>query len=130
MPISNAEWDAGSTDPAASEDETVPVGEYETEKDLIVAFLSENADNAYTRGEVVKGVDFGNDARPTTVSEAVTEIQDELVDLAGDVVASGLVIGDVDEALDELVEAGTVVERAVETADGTKTYYRLATGEA
>ncbi|MFB6168832.1 MAG: hypothetical protein ABEJ43_08295 [Haloferacaceae archaeon] len=130
MPISDDEWDAGARAARDSTGETTPVGEYDDEKDLIVAFLSENVDSAYTRTEIVRGVDFGNDARPESVGEVLTEIQDELVDLAGDVVASGMLVDDVDEALDELVAEGTVVEKSVETGDGTTTYYRLNTGEA
>ena len=129
MPISDTEWDDGAradSNPAA----TTAVGEYDDEKELIVAFLSENVDNAYTRSEIVRGVDFGNDARPETISEVLTEIQDELVDAVGDLVASGLVVDDVDEALDELVAEGLVAEKAVATDDGTTTYYRLNTEDS
>lgn len=130
MPISDDEWDNGSTADSADTAATTPVGDYEDEKELIVAFLSENIDNAYTRSEIIRGVDFGNDARPESIREVLTEIQDELVDLAGDVVASGMLVDDVDEALDELVAEGVVAEKEVETSDGTTTYYRLNTGEA
>jgi hypothetical protein len=130
MPISDDEWDSGATENATTSAETTPVGEYDDEKDLIVAFLSENVDSAYTRAEIVRGVDFGNDARPETIREALTEVRDELVDLAGEVVASGMLVDDVEAALDELVAEGAVAEREVETGDGTTTYYRLNTGEA
>jgi|GEM_PF-1997107 len=130
MPISDTEWDSGTTADATDTAATTPVGDYEDEKELIVAFLSENADNAYTRTEIVRGVDFGDDARPESIREVLTEIQDELVDLAGDVVASGMVVDDVDEALDELVAEEMVAEKTVETGDGTTTYYRLNTGDA
>jgi len=130
MPISDDEWDDGAVHEADRPPGTTPVGEYADEKDLIVAFLSENVDNAYTRTEILRGVDFGNDARPETIGEALTEIQDEMVDVVGDVVASGMLVGDVDEALDELVAEGTVTKREVETSDGSTTYYRLNTNEA
>ncbi|WP_380674385.1 hypothetical protein [Salinigranum sp. GCM10025319] len=130
MPISDREWDAGASADSTEAAATTPVGEYETEKDLIVAFLSENVDNAYTRGEILRGVDFGNDARPETIGEVLTEIQDELVDAAGDLVASGMLVDDIDEALDELVADETVAEKEVETGDGTTTYYRLNTTDA
>lgn len=130
MPISDDEWDAGTTRADAESSATTPVGEYESEKDLIVAFLSENVDNAYTKGEILRGVDFGDDAPPATVAEALTEIQDELVDLAGDVVASGMLVGDLDEAIDELVEEGTVAEREIDEGGETNAYYRLNTGDA
>lgn len=127
MPISPSEWDAESTVDRESADRpaVTPVGDYETEKDLIVAFLSENVDQAFTREEILRGVDFGNDTRPETIREVLTEIQDELVDLAGDIVASGMLIDDLDEALAELVNEGMVVERAIETETGERTYYRL-----
>lgn len=125
MPISRDEWAAGAVDDTAVTPQTTPVGDYDTEKSLIVAFLSENVDTAYTREEIFRGVDFGNDARPETIREVLTEIQDELVDLAGDVVASGMLVDDLDEALSELVEEGTVVARDVETDGGTRTFYRL-----
>ena len=130
MPISDTEWNGGARADSASATGTTPVGEYEDEKELVVAFLSENVDNAYTKTEIVRGVDFENDARPETIREVLTEIQDELVDVAGDVVASGMLVDDVDEALDELVTEGVVAEKEVETADGTTTYYRLNTDEA
>lgn len=130
MPISDDEWDAGTTRADADPSATSPVGEHESEKELIVAFLSENVDNAYTKGEILRGVDFGDDAPPETVAEALTEIQDELVDLAGDVVASGMLVGDLDEALDELVEEGTVAEREIDEGGETTTYYRLNTDGA
>jgi hypothetical protein len=130
MPISDTEWNDGVRADTASATGTTSVGEYEDEKELVVAFLSENVDNAYTKTEIVRGVDFGNDARPETIREVLTEIQDELVDLAGDVVASGMLVDDVDDALDELVAEGMVAEKEVETADGTATYYRLNTDEA
>jgi len=117
-------------DDATASAATTPVGEYDDEAELIVAFLSENADRAHTRSEIVRGVDLGNDARPETTRDALTGIQDELVDAAGDAVASGMLVDDVDDALDELVADGTVVEREIETSAGTTTYYRLATGAA
>jgi hypothetical protein len=130
MPISDDEWNNGAVHEADRPAETTPVGEYEDETELIVAFLSENVDSAYTRTEILRGVDFGNDARPETIGETLTEIQDEIVDAVGDVVASGMLVGDVDEALDELVDEGMVAEREVETGDGTRTHYRLNTDEA
>lgn len=130
MPISDDEWDNAASADDAQPAKTTPVGEYEDEKELIVAFLSENVDNAYTKAEIIRGVDFGNDARPETIREVFTEIQDEVVDLAGDVVASGMVVDDIDEALDELVAEGMVAEQEVETDEGTTTYYRLNTDDA
>lgn len=130
MPISDDEWDAGASERDTEAAATSPVEDHDTEKALIVAFLSENVDNAYTRAEIVRSVDFGDDARPETISELLSEGPDELVDLAGDAVASGLLVDDVDEALDELVEDGAVAEKAVATGDGETTYYRLNTNEA
>lgn len=130
MPISDDEWDFGARADSPTATETTPVGAYDDEAELIVAFLSENIDNAYTKAEIVRGVDFGNDARPETIRELLTEIPDELVDVAGDAVASGMLVDDIDEALGELVADGMVAEKRIETADGTTTYYRLNTNEA
>jgi len=130
MPISDDEWDFGARADSPTATETTPVGDYDDEAELIVAFLSENIDNAYTKAEIVRGVDFGNDARPEMIRELLTEIPDELVDVAGDVVASGMLVDDIDAALDELVADGMVAEKRIETADGTTTYYRLNTDEA
>ncbi|WP_049935608.1 hypothetical protein [Haloplanus natans] len=130
MPISDDEWDSGARTDSPTATETTPVGDYDDEAELIVAFLSENIDNAYTKAEIVRGVDFGNDARPETIRELLTEIPDELVDVAGDVVASGMLVDDIDAALDQLVADGMVAEKRIETADGTTTYYRLNTDEA
>ena len=130
MPISDDEWDFGARADSPNATETTPVGDYDDEAELIVAFLSENIDNAYTKAEIVRGVDFGNDARPETIRELLTEIPDELVDVAGDAVASGMLVDDIDEALGELVADGMVAEKRIETADGTTTYYRLNTDEA
>jgi hypothetical protein len=130
MPISDAEWDTGARNDSKDTAATSPVGEYDDEKELIVAFLSENVDTAYTRSEIIRGVDFGNDARPESIQEVLTEIQDELVDAVGDLVASGMVVDDIDDALDELVAEGMVAEKEVETKDGTTKYYRLNTNES
>jgi len=100
MPISDTEWDSGATQASSRENDTTPVGEYEDEKDLIVAFLSENVDNAYTKTEIIRGVNFGNNERPETIREALSEIPNELMDLAGSIKASTIVVGDVEEALD------------------------------
>ena len=129
MPISDAEWDSGAHGDG-SEAPTTPVGEYEDEKDLIVAFLSENVDNAYTEREIILGVDFGDNASPDTIRETLADIPNEIVDLMGNIVASGMVVDDIDEALEELVEEGTVVSKDVETGSETTTYYRLNTDEA
>jgi hypothetical protein len=106
VPISDTEWNDGVRADSASATATTPVGEYEDEKELIVAFLSENVDNAYTETESVRGVDFGNDARPETIREVLTGIQDELV------------------------AEGMIAEKGIATPDGTATYYRLNTDEA
>jgi hypothetical protein len=122
MPISNIEWDNGAQANSESAMGTTPVGEYDDETELIVAFLSEKADNAYTQTEIIRGADFGNDAAPETIHDVLTEIQDELVDLVGDVVTSGMMIDDIDEVLGELTAEGVVATEETKTGDRT-TYY-------
>lgn len=50
---------------------------------------------------------------------------DGIVDLAGDVTATTIVVNDIHEALDQLVDEGIVTSKEVETDDGTTVYYRL-----
>ncbi|ERH01635.1 MAG: hypothetical protein J07HN6_01191 [Halonotius sp. J07HN6] len=51
---------------------------------------------------------------------------DGLIDFAGDVAATTIVVNDIDEALTELVEEGIVTTKEVETEDGVSVYYKLA----
>lgn len=129
MPLSDIEWDSGARADSGSVVGTIPVGEYDDEKRLLVAFLSENADNAYAKTEVIRGVDFGNDARPEKIRDVLTEIQDQLADVARDIVASGMLIDDIHGALDERAAEGAVATKDIETSDGTTTHYRLETDE-
>lgn len=124
MPISTDEFESGTADDGVEADSPV-----ETEKDLIVPFLSERHDEASTEREVVLGGDFS----PAFETESGQRRQslrgataDGLLDITGTVTASADLVDDVDEALTELVEEGTVESREVETGDGTTTYYRLA----
>ena len=127
MPVTTSEWDDEQIDPAEGHPETTAVGEYDTEKDLILAFLSENHDSAFTRAEIVRGVDFGETESPDTVREALTNLPNQLLDIAGDLAASGIVVDDVSKALDELVSEGTVERKQLERQDGeSEVYYRLA----
>ena len=127
MPITESEWDAERIDSTAGYPDTTAVGEYETEKDLIVSFLSENHDSAFTRAEIIRGVDFGESTPPETVKETLTALPNQLLDIVGDLVASGIVVDDVSDALDELVSEGTVEWKEVERQDGEPVvYYRLA----
>lgn len=51
---------------------------------------------------------------------------ENIVDIAGDITASAIVIDDVDGALDELVAEGIVTENEIDDDGETVTYYRLA----
>jgi len=127
MPINESEWSGGEVTPEEDFEEATPVGEYDTEKDLVLAFLSENHDSAFTRVEVVRGVDFGDAKSGETVAEKLLMLPNQLVDIAGDLTASGIVVDDVSEALDALVEEGTVERKKVQRLDGEpEVYYRLA----
>jgi hypothetical protein len=127
MPVTESEWRDGEIDADEGHTETTAVREYDTEKDLVVGFLSENHDSAFTRAEIVRGVDFGETASPETVRETLSNLPNQLLDVAGDLAASGIVIDDVSEALDELVSEGTVERKRLERLDGEpEVYYRLA----
>jgi hypothetical protein len=127
MPITESEWTRGEIDAGGGLTDANAVGEYDTEKDLVVSFLSENHERAFTRAEIVRGVDFGEAAEPETVGETLTNLPNQLLDVVGDLVASGIVVDDVSDALDELVEEGTVERKQVERGDGEpEVYYRLA----
>ena len=137
MPIDATEWDEGRIVGDEAGPETTPVDEYDSEKDLVVAFLDENAGNAYTKWEIVRGVDFDSSDDPSQIRDTLGrrrrdptgEIAKDVTDAVGDVVASGIVVDDVDEVMDELVEEGTVEAKEIEVDGETETYYRLASSE-
>lgn len=126
MPVTEDEFEAGAVDEVATPSETDAVGEFETEKDLIIAFLGRNVNNAYSESEIVRGVDFGESVSSETVSQAVFDVPSRMVDVAGDLAATAIVVADVEDALDELVEEGIVEANEVETEDGPVTYYRIS----
>ena len=126
MPISNDEFEAetveaSGADPVSNDEE----GPIETEKDLITSFLSERPDRAFTEREIVLGADF-TPALMHQTQNPLGKLADGLVNIAGNVTATTIVIDDVDEALDELVEEGIVTTREIETRDGSVVYYRIA----
>lgn len=127
MPITESEWNTGRIDETEGYPDTTAVGEFDTEKDLIVAFLSENFEGAFTRAEIVRGVDFGDSTPPETIRETLTALPNQLLDIVGDLVASGIVVDDVSDALDELVADGIVERKKVQRGDDEPVvYYRLA----
>jgi len=127
MPITASEWDEEKIDASEGYSDTTAVGEYETEKDLVLSFLSDNHDSAFTRAEIVRGVDFGETTPSETVGETLANLPNQLLDITGDLAASGIVVDDVSEALDELVAEGTVERKRLERRDGEpEIYYRLA----
>ena len=126
MPISTDEFDAGAVDESddepSADDEVDPI---ETEKDLVTSFLSERPDRAFTEREIVLGVDYSPVFMDRTQS-SLGSFADGLIDFAGDVAATTIVVNDIDDALTELVEEGIVTTKEVETDDGTSVYYKLA----
>ena len=126
MPISTDEFEAGTVDASDDEpnadDEVDPI---ETEKDLVTSFLSERPDRAFTEREIVLGVDYTPVFMDRTQS-SLGSFADGLIDFAGDVAATTIVVNDIDDALTELVEEGVVTTKEVETDDGTSVYYKLA----
>ena len=126
MPISNDEFEVGTVEASGSDpisnDEEGPI---ETEKDLITSFLSERPDRAFTEREIVLGADF-TPALMNQTQNPLGKLADGLINLAGNVTATTMVIDDVDEALNELVEEGIVTTKEIETGDGTVVHYRIA----
>jgi hypothetical protein len=126
MPISNDEFEAGSievgSDEPSADDADDPI---ETEKDLVTSFLSERPERAFTEREIVLGVDYSPVFMDRTQS-SLGSFADGVIDFAGDVAATTIVVNDIDEALAELVEEEVVTTKEVETEDGSTTYYKLA----
>ena len=126
MPISSTEFEAGTVEASGDEpianDEDGPI---ETEKDLITSFLSERPDRAFTEREIVLGVDF-SPAFMSRTQNPLGTFADGLIDIAGDLTATTIVINDIDEALAELVDEEVVTTKEVETEHGASIYYRLA----
>lgn len=127
MPITHDEWEEGTIDPMKDDPVPEPVGEYESDADLVLAFLSTNHEKAFTRAEIVRGVDFGDQADPETLAEALMTLPNQLMDIAGDLTASGIVVDDISDALDSLVADDTVERAKIARKDGEpEIYYRLA----
>jgi len=125
MPISTDEFKAGTVDESDDEPTDDEVDPIETEKDLVTSFLSERPDRAFTEREIVLGVDYTPVFMDRTQS-SLGSFADGLIDFAGDVAATTIVVNDIDDALTELVEEEIVTTKEVETADGTTVYYTLA----
>jgi hypothetical protein len=123
MPIDADEWEDGSVATDTWDEDDDPLG---TEKRLIVSFLGEDVGKAYTRTEIISGVEFAADDAPGTQRGVLGAIGDAVLDAVSHAAAAGIVLGDLDRALDELVEAGVVEQREISTSDGTETYYRVA----
>jgi hypothetical protein len=124
MPITGEEFEAGRAEPSSDADAPI-----DDEKELILSFLSEREGRAFTEREIVMGVDFSpiyereRGGRPGGVAGPAV---DGLVEVAGEVAASAIVVDDVDEALSALVDEGAVERKEIESGDGTAVYYRLA----
>lgn len=130
MPISTDEFEAGAAEGDGSFVE-LEDGPLESEKELITSFLSERHDRAFTRREVVLGVDFSSTIETYGDYQGiVSEVTETATSGVGDVVASTIVVDDVNEALAALVEEGTVETTDVDVGGETETYYRLADGDA
>ena len=122
MPIDADEWENGTVSEDTWDEENDSLG---TEKRLIVAFLGEDVGRAYTKTEIIKGVEFAADDASGTREGVLGEIGDAVLDAVSHAVAAGIVIDDLDQALDELVSDGVVAHQEIETSDGTETYYRV-----
>ena len=125
MTISTEEFKNGTVnerdDSAVTDDQQDPI---ETEKNLILSFLSDRPNKAFTERQIVLGVDFSPVLMDRTQSP-LGSLADGIIDFAGDVTATTIVINDVDQALTELVEEGVVEAKEIDTADGPAVYYQL-----
>lgn len=122
MPIDADEWESGTVSADTWDEENDPLG---TEKRLIVSLLGEDVEKAYTKTEIISGVEFAADDAQGAQRGVLGGIGDAVLDAVSHAAAAGIVLGDLDLALDELVGAGVVEQRAIDTADGTETYYRM-----
>jgi hypothetical protein len=123
MPIEADEWERGTAAEETWDEDNDPLG---TEKRLIVSFLGEDVEKAYTKTEIIEGVEFAADDAPGTRQRVLGGIADTVLDAVSHAAAAGIVLGDLDQALDELVKAGVVEQREIDISDGTETYYRIA----
>ena len=123
MPIDADDWETGAATGDAWDEANDPLG---TEKRLIVAFLGEDVEKAYTKTEILTGVEFAADDASGTRRRALGDIGDAVLDAVSHMTAAGIVLGDLDQALAELTEAGVVEQREIDTSDGPTTYYRMA----
>jgi hypothetical protein len=126
VPISEQEFESGTVEvsgenPIANDEQ----GPIETEKDLITSFLSERPGRAFTEREIILGVDF-SPAFMNRNRNPLGAFADGLINFAGDVAATTIVVNDIDKALTELVEEGIVTTKQIETESGTSVYYKLA----
>lgn len=138
MPITDSEWDDGALDNTNDEPETVPVGDRDTEAALVDDFLEENTGRAYTVREIMLGASFDEEEDRDTVRSAVSKASPRthvtgqaggaVDDPVGDLGASSTDIEEIQTALDDRVEEGSVVAKEIETDEGTETYYRRNTG--
>lgn len=126
MPITDEEFEAGEFRESVAAPEVEPVGEYETEKDLIVAFLGENVGSAFTVREVLRGVDFGETEDAKTVTGKLKNVVPKTLDAAGDVTASAMLYGDAEQALSALQKEGVVESATVEQDEEAVRYYRIS----
>lgn len=125
MTITTEEFENGTVNErdhsAVTDDQEDPI---ETEKNLILSFLSDRPNKAFTERQIVLGVDFSPVLMDRTQSP-LGSLADGIIDFAGDVTATTIVINDVDQALTELVEEGVVEAKEIDTADGPAVYYQL-----
>lgn len=134
MPVSDHEWREGTFEPDEGDFETTPVGEGETTRERVAAFLEANADEAFTAREVLLGIGFDAAEDPDAVQAEVSKVSPrvdvfgerghEVEERVGDLATGEASMADVEAALDDLVEEGSVVARDIDTDDGAETHYR------
>lgn len=127
MPITAEEWNNGSLSTEQPNPEPVPVASTEEVTDEVRSFLEANADTAFSRAEIVRGVNASTQLEPAQLGEVLAELPNQLADLSADFTAGGIDVDSYSAAVDQLREAGKIACGKIRRADGEPIiYYRYA----
>jgi hypothetical protein len=125
VPITDAEFERGEYVEDEAIDAIAATGDHEDERDLVIAFLGQNVGYAFTEGEIVRGVDYG-DNETDGLLDVLIGAPAQAVDVIGDVAASAEVVSGIEGVLDDLVAEGIVERSEVTDGDETVAYYRIS----
>jgi len=127
MPITETEWKSGRLEGKPVQPAPTPVADKNSHSETIEAFLRENRDLAFTRAEIVRGIQCSVKIDPERFGRLLTGLPNQLADIESDLAAGGMAVGEVSQAVDELVATGQVQCGRIERQDGEPViYYRIA----